>query len=305
VLAVGSDTIGDVQVLPEGVVPEQAPPRLNVDDLSKIRFSDLLAELGIRPERVALPGVQEKVSTAMLNLPVAQAGDRFILKLTPPEYPHLAENESFFLAAARTSGLAVADTRLVFDAEATPGLLMRRFDRVTVAGRPIALAVEDACQVAARPPADKYVIAADAALGGLAAVCDARPVAARALLLQLVFAYVSGNGDAHAKNFSVLQEPDGEWRVAPAYDMPSSQPYGDTTMAMPMRGRVSGDFGGSDFVELGIAIGLPPKAARRVIDGVVERADRWLGGLDELPFDAARIRKLRRVIDYRRQRLVH
>ena len=42
---------------------------------------------------------------------------------------------------------------------------------------------------------------------------------------------LSANGDAHAKNFSVLQQPDGEWRVAPAYDVPTSQPYGDSTLA--------------------------------------------------------------------------
>ncbi|MGH8963370.1 MAG: hypothetical protein ACRDWT_19630, partial [Jatrophihabitantaceae bacterium] len=37
-------------------------------------------ELGIRAQRDALPGVQDKVSAAMINLPVARAGERHILK---------------------------------------------------------------------------------------------------------------------------------------------------------------------------------------------------------------------------------
>ncbi len=53
-------------------------------------------------------------------------------------------------------------------------------------------------------------------IAALAAACDVRLLAVRTLLEQLVFAILSGHGDAHAKNFSVLQQPDGEWRVSPA-----------------------------------------------------------------------------------------
>ncbi|WP_326549788.1 HipA domain-containing protein [Micromonospora sp. NBC_01813] len=58
------------------------------------------------------------------------------------------------------------------------------------------------------------------------------------------------NGDAHAKNFSVRQGVDGEWRVSPAYDTPSSYPYGDTTMALSIGGRSGGDFSATDFSSL-------------------------------------------------------
>ena len=44
----------------------------------------------------------------------------------------------------------------------------------------------------------------------LAAVCDARSLAVRTLMDQLVFAIPAANGDAHAKNFRVLQKPSGE-----------------------------------------------------------------------------------------------
>lgn len=120
---------------------------------------------------------------------------------------------------------------------------------------------------------------------------------------QLAFAYLTGNGDAHAKNFSVLQSLDGEWRVSPAYDLPSSQPYGDTTMALSIGGRSGGEFGARDFVELGAVLHVPERAVRRVLSGLDDRADVWIARLDELPFDRDRIAKLRRVIDRRRHRL--
>ncbi len=119
--------------------------------------------------------------------------------------------------------------RVITDADGNPGLLIRRFDRITVDRAVHPLAVEDGCQVCDRPPADKYLLSTDQTFTRLAAVCDASSLAGRDLIRQLVFAYLIGNRDAHAKNFSVVQTLDGEWRVSPLYDSPSSYLYGDTT----------------------------------------------------------------------------
>lgn len=302
-LAVGSDAIGDVQVVPEGTEPHLIPPQVAIDDIGKLRFVDLLADLGIRAQRAALPGVQDKASAAMLNLPVTRAWERYMLKLNPPEYGHLVENEAFFLDAARRSGIATPPADMVTDADGSVGLLVRRFDRVTIDGSPVALAVEDGCQACDRPPADKYSLGSEHVLGVLSGVCDARTAAARTLLIQLAFAYLTGNGDAHAKNFSVVQSLDGEWRPAPAYDLPSSQPYGDHTMALSMGSRVGPDLTLADFVALGSVLGLPERAVRRAVAELVERCGVWLPDLDKLPFDFGVIRKLRRAIEYRRRLL--
>jgi serine/threonine-protein kinase HipA len=241
----------------------------------------------------------------MITLPVARAGERHILKLNPAEYPHLVENEAFFLDAARKSGLNVPPHEIATDADGQPGLLVRRFDRITVDGAVRSLAVEDGCQVLDRPPADKYRLGADRTFGGLAAVCDAVALAGRELIRQLAFAYITGNGDAHAKNFSVLRGLDGEWRISPIYDAPSSYPYGDTTMALSMGGRISGDFSMADFVELGGRLGVAERAVRHALSDLIGRAELWLPDLDNLPFDKAKITKLRRVVAYRRRRLAH
>ena len=283
--------------------PAEVPPRVALEQLANIRFADLLVELGFRAQRTALPGVQDKTSAAMINLPVARAGERYILKLNPADYPHLVENEAFFLEAARTSGLDVPPTEIVTDADGRPGLLVRRFDRVTVDGSLHLLAVEDGCQVLDRPPADTYLLSADRTFTALASVCDASALAGRELIRQLVFAYLTGNGDAHAKNFSVLQGLDDEQRVSPVYDAPSTYPYGDTTMALSIAGRVGGDFGAADFIALGAQLKVPERAARRVLADISKRADAWLPRLDTLPFDQGKIMKLRRVVAHRRARI--
>lgn len=161
------------------------------------------------------------------------------------------------------------------------------------------LAVEDGCQASDRPPADKYRLGAERVLVALVECCDARGLAGRDLLRQLAFAYLIGNGDAHLKNFSVVQALDGEWRVSPLYDSPSSQPYGDTTMGLSIGGRSGGDFGAADFLALAATLGVPQRAARRALTDLVDRADLWLPGLPDLPFDRGRIAKQQRVITYR------
>jgi serine/threonine-protein kinase HipA len=280
------------------------PPRITIEDIGLMSFVDLLTELGITAQRAALPGVQDKTSAAMINLPIARAGERYILKLNPiGQYPHLVENEAFFLGAASRSGLSVPNRQLVRDRDDAPGLLIRRFDRVTVDGQVRSLAVEDGCQAASRPPADKYLLSADRTFSALAGICDAPVLAGRDLIRQLAFSYLIANGDAHAKNFSVLQGSDGEWKVSPVYDVPCSHVYGDTTMAMPMGGRTGEDFGAKDFISLGARLGVPERAVTRALSDLTDRVDRWLPELDDLPFDRGVRDKLRRVILHRRGRL--
>jgi serine/threonine-protein kinase HipA len=305
-LAVGADTVGDVQVTPRGALPTNDEPTLLVADWSTIRFADLYADLtGERMERAGagLAGVQEKVSTAMLSLPVRRAHERFILKLEPPEYPHLVANEHFFLNAARRSGIDAARAEIVHDADGAPGLLVERFDRVADDTGTRMLAVEDACQVLGRYPADKYTLTTAAVIDGLTRVTGAPVVAARDLLRQFAFAYMTVNGDAHAKNFSVLQGVDGEWRVSPAYDLLTTHPYRDHTMALPLQGKLDESIGRADFVALGEQVGVRPRATERMLDDLVDRVDTWVGEIDALPFDAHARSKLRRAVEYRRNRL--
>jgi serine/threonine-protein kinase HipA len=198
--------------------------------------------------------------------------------------------------------LSVVDAEIVHDGTGVPGLLVRRFDRADRAGRVTMSAVEDGCQVLGRYPADKYALTAEEVVRGLAHVTRAGPVAARDLLSQLAFAYLTCNGDAHAKNFAVVRTQ-AEWRVTPAYDLPCSYVYGDTTMALTIDGKRQEDIGRDSFVALGASAGLPARAVTRVVDELCAAVDGWIDRLDELPFDERRVHRLRRAVLYRRDRL--
>lgn len=300
-LAVGADAIGDIQVVPAGASPEEVSPRVEFKRWQDVSFAEVFsAETGAEPDRVALPGVQPKASARMISLPVRSGSGRFILKLDPPEYPHLCRNEWLMLQAAATSGLYTASTELVVDRDGHEALAVSRFDRTSDGGL---LAVEDACQALGRYPADKYNLTTEEAGSALSALGDAPLAVARTLLRWVAFAYLTGNGDLHAKNLAVAERPDGLVQAAPAFDLPSSYPYGDVTMALPIGGKSREDIGRADLITLASAWGVPQRAAAKVLDDLVDRADAWLPRLDESGFPQRTVAKWRRAVGYRRKRL--
>jgi serine/threonine-protein kinase HipA len=302
-LAVGRDAVGDVQVVPSGDDDDPIEPLAQVDrSWDEISFADVLSEADV-VDPVALAGVQDKASARMISVPVRRRGERFILKVDPPEYRHVVENEAFFLRRASSAGLEAAVAEVVHDRDGRPGLLVRRFDRLAQPdGTSVVLACEDGCQVLGRWPADKYNLSAEEVVVGLAEQCDARSLATRELFRQLVYAWLTGNGDVHAKNLSILATTEGEWRVSPAYDLLTTVPYGDLDMALPMMGRVEG-FGRRRLLDFGVEVGLSAKLATRVLDGVLDGLD----DLDDelragaLPFDRKTTDDLANRLRYRRK----
>lgn len=300
-LAVGRDTVGDVQILPPGSEPAPVAPLIEVQTRwDEARFADLVAEAGI-VDPVGIPGIQDKVSARMIAVPVARSGERFILKIDPPEFPHVVENEAYFLRLARHVRLPAARASVVRDIDDRPGLLVTRFDRLAKPdGSSGTLACEDACQVLGRWPADKYLVSAEESVVALADRCAARPVALRALLQQVCFAWLTGNGDQHAKNLSILATPEGEWRVSPAYDVPTTVPYGDTTTALTIGGRTRG-LTRRHLLGFAEVTGLPAAAAEAALDDLIER----LGDLEDairdgaLPFGQQRTSDLAAELRYR------
>jgi serine/threonine-protein kinase HipA len=307
-LAVGRDTIGNVSVVPEGASADLQSliPTVTLDNVAEISFAEIYrTSTGSEPDRFAMPGVQDKVSARMITFPVRGPETvlaTHILKLNPPEFPHLVENESFFAAAARLSGLDVAETKLIRDQTGAVGLVVTRFDRVTKRRVTARRAQEDACQVLGRYPADKYAVTAEDIALGLSRLCQSSLVASLALVRQFAFAYLSCNGDAHAKNFSIVSDGD-EWRVSPAYDLPSSYPYGDKTMAVRLNSKRDQSIGRNDFIEFGRHLGLRDAPILRALDEIADAAEQWIPQLAELPFDDRRMHDLTKAVRYRQRRL--
>ncbi len=303
-LAVGADPVGDVQVVPEGADPTIPEGETVLDDsFQDIDFLDLLERSGL--DRSALAGVQDKVSGRMITVPLRDRGRGHLLKLNPPEFPHVVENEAYFLGVARRLRHPVAEAEVVHDAAGRSGLLITRFDRVRGPdGEVLSLPVEDATQLLGRYPADKYLLSAEEVATRIGEVCPARAVALRAVFRQIVFAWATGNGDQHAKNLSVVQRPDGEWRVSPVYDIPSTIPYGDHTTALAIHGRRDG-ISRKRLLAFAESIGLTARAADRAIEEVLDSTADVVEDLRTaaIPFDPRRIRDLTRSLTRRRTML--
>lgn len=257
-LAVGRDAPGDVQVVEAGTMPADPPPLIGPTAPGEMDFAELVEGI----DRHAIPGVQRKASASMISTPLATRGGRYILKVSPPQYPLLVQNEAAHVRAARALKVPVERSALVHDRNDVAGLLVERFDRVAQAdGSWRRLALEDATQVLAVPPASKYSIPAEQAVRSLASVTSAPLVATRNLYLQFLFAWLTGNGDLHAKNLSVLESQPGTWTVAPIYDVLCTLVYGDTSMALPIDDRTR-NLRARHWHAFAAAIGLPDRAAR-------------------------------------------
>ncbi len=300
-LAVGHDTVGDVQVIGSGAEPAEASPAIEipVGGLSELSIDEILQASGY--DRVALPGVQDKLSGKVINLPGEHAGQQVIVKLDPPEYPKVTRNEAIFLQLARRAGIRTPDFELTHDRDDRSVLLIRRFDRLAE-GR---LAMEDASQVLGLWPADKYRTGYEQVVDALSQLCAAAAVARLELFRQIAFAWITGNGDLHAKNLSVLAEPvTGEWRISPAYDLPSTVPYGDTTLALTIAGSRDG-VSRRKLLAFAAHTGVPRPAAERALEQLLVSTAPVLQDLSilGLDYDPKVTADWQKQLDYRRRLL--
>lgn len=295
-LAVGADAPGDVQIVPSGRPPVEPEPLADSARPQELDFTVLAAAVDLH----ALPGVQDKASASMLTAPLATRGSRLILKLDPPRHPHLVENEALHLTAAKGLRIPVARGAVVVDRHGRPGLLVDRFDRVRDGEDWVRLPLEDAAQVMGLSPAAKYNVASEDVVKALAAVCKAPVVAARNLYLQFVFAWLTGNGDLHAKNVSVLGGRRGGFVVAPVYDVPCTLLYGDDSLALPVDGKVK-NLRARHWAALAQGIGLPERAALAANALALKAASAV--DLRALPFDGSPLTRTERELRYRRGHL--
>jgi serine/threonine-protein kinase HipA len=267
-IAAGANPVGDVQIVGHGEPLDPDEHAVELNPKAPVDFDALLGDSGLI-DPVALAGVQDKLSAGMISMPVASAGRRYILKLNAPEFPHVVENELVMFRYAAKLRIPLSKVRLIRDVEGRPGLLVERFDRIPLAGGAHGavqrLAVEDGAQVLGLYPADKYNVAYGQVCRALAEYCAAPLPALRNLAIQAAFAWLSGNGDLHAKNVSMVQQPSGEWSIAPVYDIPSTVVYGDKTLALTLDGKRTG-ISRKHFLGWAAGLGLTERAAVQVLE---------------------------------------
>jgi serine/threonine-protein kinase HipA len=267
-IAAGGNPVGDVQIVGHGELLDADEHAVELDTKLPLDFDQLLGDPDLI-DPVALAGVQDKLSAGMISLPVASSGKRFILKLNAPEFPHVVENELVMFRYAAKLRIPVSPVQLIRDVAGRPGLLVERFDRIPLPGGEAnevrRLAVEDGAQVLKLYPADKYNVSFGTVCHALADYCSAPLPALRNLAIQGAFAWLSGNGDLHAKNVSMVQQPHGEWTIAPVYDIPSTVVYGDKTLALTLSGKRSG-ISRRHFLGWAKDLGLTDRTATQVVE---------------------------------------
>jgi serine/threonine-protein kinase HipA len=271
-LAVGSDTVGDIRVIPAGEKLADPTPYVTDHDWDDLDFDELFARsVGADFDRAAIPGVQPKVSGQMISFPVAGAVGPVILKLNPPEYSHLVEVESAIMdAASQSKAYKVPGHALVTDRNGQLGFIVQRFDRLTVESSLSRLPVEDGCQAMARYPADKYNLDTIEVIGSLAEQCTAPAVARLQLLERFLLSYLAADGDFHARNMAITKTKAGLWEPSPVYDVICTAVYSDTTLAAPFNGRENvREMGRRRILEAAAELQIPDKAATHTLDRLV------------------------------------
>ncbi len=203
-------------------------------------YADASADDGDKLEpdmlRFSLAGVQLKFSAGGdpergLTIPMAGLGGRWIVKLPDQRYAGVPENEFSMMTFAKAVGINVPRIGLAtrdeiggvpidvrFDGNA---YYIERFDRGEDNAR---IHTEDFAQANSLFPAEKYKrFNFDRLTVQVADVMGSD--AAMELLDRIVFNIGIGNGDMHAKNWSVIYYDGRTPSLAPAYDYLSTLTY--------------------------------------------------------------------------------
>ena len=261
--ALGRDCAGALILLPEGETPpdpaSQKPIPLTEEELAS-RLRQLSVEpLGIDGKvRVSLAGVQQKMVLSRLPsgqwaLPIHGLPSTHILKRADSRFPDMVANEAFCLAVGRHLGLSVAEASLLEMPE--PILVVARYDRTIAPGGKISrIHQEDLTQALGIGSNAKYEENGGPNLRAIARLLRDWTLGPTSLdqLLDVTFLnMLVGNGDAHAKNLSLLHQESGAVSLAPAYDIMSTvfYPQADLRPGMYVNQKTSiNDISPSDII---------------------------------------------------------
>jgi serine/threonine-protein kinase HipA len=184
-------------------------------------------------KRMSISGVQEKFSVLLdkNKLRLINEGEQgeYILKPIPsagkrPEC--MPANEHLTMQIAKQAfGIEVAENALVFFKNGSPAYITKRFDLKEDSSK---LAQEDFASLSGRTPqthGEHYKYSGNylELFEIMKKFVPAYLLEASKLLKILIFNYLFSNGDAHFKNFSLIETSMGDFKLSPAYDLLNSR----------------------------------------------------------------------------------
>ena len=182
---------------------------------------------------MSISGVQEKYSVLLEKnrLRLTNEGEQgtYILKPIPnigKNPDQMPANEHLTMQIARqVFGIETAENALIFFKSGQAAYITKRFDIKEDGSK---WATEDFASLAGRTPQThgehyKYIGNYSELFDIMKKFLPAYKLEAPKLFKLIVFNYLFSNGDAHFKNFSILETPLGDFRLSPAYDLLNSR----------------------------------------------------------------------------------
>ena len=228
-------------------------------------------------KRISISGVQEKLSIVLdkKTLRLTKPGEQgtYILKPMPRDLKKVDQapaNEHLTMQIAKqVYGIRVAENAMIFFRDGSPAYVTKRFD---VKPDGMKWGKEDLATLAGKTkdnagPDFKYEYNYEE-LGLLfQKYVAAWKIEIEKYFLLVVFNFVFSNGDAHLKNFSLLENKSGDYLMSPAYDLINTRLHvDDTDFALSKKlftddyqspaWKKSGHASAADFLELGKRIGM-------------------------------------------------
>jgi serine/threonine-protein kinase HipA len=182
---------------------------------------------------MSISGVQEKFSVLLeknkLRLTIEGERGSYILKPIPQagkRPDQMPANEHLTMQIARQIyGIETAENALIFFKNGDPAYITKRFDIDKNGNK---LGQEDFASIAGRTPqthGEHYKYSGNylELFQLMQTYVPAYKLEAPKLLKILMFNYLFSNGDAHFKNFSLLETKMGDYHLSPAYDLLNSR----------------------------------------------------------------------------------
>lgn len=194
-----------------------------LEELTDFPYSvqEELEEARLRAARMSIQGVQPKLSATLSvkqgTFEVVDRGGRYILKPQNPGWSQVPENEDLTMRLASDVGIEIPLHGMIYCKDGSLTYFIRRFDR---SGRR-KLAVEDFAQLAGLSRETKYDFSMERVASILDEFCTFPLIEKLKLFRLTLFNLLTGNEDAHVKNFSLIRR-DRKIELSPAYDLVNS-----------------------------------------------------------------------------------
>jgi len=212
-------------------------------------------------KRISISGVQEKLSFILEKnqLRLTNEGEQgtYILKPIPRDLKKVDQvpaNEHLTMQIAKQIyGLNTAENAMIFFKNGSPAYITKRFDVKKEGGK---WGKEDFATLAGKTKDNaganfKYEYSYEEAGILIQKYVPAWRVEIEKYFSLVVFNFLFSNGDAHLKNFSLLESSKGDYLLSPAYDLVNTKLHVDDSDFALDKGLFADDFKSADYKKNG------------------------------------------------------